>query len=133
MGGATEAGPLAAVEQFVEAFNNDDVERMQAACTDETTIVDDVAPHLWSGLGATTTWYRGMAGMAGGYGMSDWSVTLDATPEVTVTGHQAYVVHPSHVRWTQDGRPIERPGFMTMALGEHADGWRIAALAWTWT
>ena len=132
MGGATEGGPLTAVRQFVEAFNNDDVERMQAACTDETVIVDDVPPHQWSGLGATTTWYHGMAGMAAGYGMSDWSVTLDETPEVTVTGNRAYVVHPIHVRWRQDGRAIERPGFMTMALDDGAEGWLISALVWTW-
>ena len=54
MGAATEGGPMAAVHAFVEAFNDDDVERMQAACTDETVIVDDVPPHQWSGFGATT-------------------------------------------------------------------------------
>lgn len=132
MAQSTESGPLAAVRRFVEAFNADDVEGMQAACTSETAIVDDVPPHEWSGPGATTIWYRGMAGMASGFGMSDWSVALDEPPQVTASGEQAYVVHPIHVRWQQDGKSIERPGFMTMALRDGPEGWRISALAWTW-
>ena len=73
-----------------------------------------------------------MAGMGTGYGMADWSVTLDDPSEVTVSERQAYVVVPVDVRWTQHGTPTERTGFMTMALREEAERWRIAALAWTW-
>lgn len=124
---------MAAVRQFVDGFNDHDIARAQAACTDETAIIDDFPPHAWAGRGATTRWYEEMAGMAVEYGMSDWSVTLDEPLQVAVSGRDAYVVAPIGVRWLQDGTPAGRTGFMTMALAEVADGWRISALAWTWT
>jgi hypothetical protein len=132
MTGSTSVGPMVAIRQFVEGFNNDDVDLAQAACTDETSIIDDFPPHEWAGRGAATTWYRDMAGMATGYGMSDWSVTLNEPSNVTVSERLAYVVVPVDVRWLQHGKPIERTGFMTAALREEAEGWRISALAWTW-
>jgi hypothetical protein len=125
-------GPMVAVRQFVEGFNSDDVDRMQAACVDETSIIDDFPPHEWMGRGATTRWYREMAGMAAGYGMSDWSVALDEPRHVAVSDRNAYVVVPIDVRWLQDGAPVERTGSMTVALRERAEGWRISACAWTW-
>lgn len=72
-----------------------------------------------------------MAEFAAGYGMSDWSVTVNE-PRVTVSDGEAYAVVPVDVRWLQGGTPDERTGFMTVALREGAEGWCIAACAWTW-
>ena len=129
---STDAGPLMAVRQFVEGFNNDDMDLAAAACADETFIIDDFPPHMWTGRGTATRWYRDMAGMATGYGMSEWSVTLDEPRHVAVSDREAYVVAPVDVRWLQHGRREVRTGFMTLALREEAEGWRISALAWTW-
>src|SRR6478752_8280008 len=127
MTGSTETGPIVAVREFVAGFNADDAVRMQAACTDATSIIDDFPPHEWSGSGAATTWYLDMSGMASGYGMSAWSVTLDEPRDVTVSGGRAYVAVPVGVRWQQEGKPVERPGFLTASLREEARGWRISA------
>lgn len=132
MTGSFEIGPMVAVRQFVEGFNNDDIDLAQAACANETSIIDDFPPHEWTGPRATTRWYRDMARMAGSYGMSDWSVTPDEPRSITVSDQQAYVVVPIDVRWLQDGTPAARTGFMTLALREEAEGWRISACAWTW-
>jgi hypothetical protein len=123
---------MAAVRQFIEGFNNDNVDLAQAACADETSIIDDFPPHEWTGRGATTRWYRDMARMATEQGMSDPSVTLAEPRHVTVSDRHAYVVVPIDVRWLQDGTPTETTGFMTMALRDGAEGWRISACAWTW-
>ncbi len=132
MTGSTEIGPMVAVRQFVEGFNNHNVDLAQAACADETSIIDDFPPHEWTGRGATTSWYRDMARMATEYGMSDPSVTLKEPRHVTVSDRHAYVVVPIDVRWLQDGTQEERTGSMTLALSEGAEGWRISACAWTW-
>ena len=123
---------MVAVRRFVEGFNNDDVELCQTACSEETSIIDDFPPHEWIGREATTRWYRDMAGMAAEYGMSDWSVLLDEPRYVTVSDRHAYVVVPLAARWLQDGEPEERTGYLTAALRERAEGWRISAFAWTW-
>ena len=79
MTGSEQCDPIDAVRAFVEGFNNDDVDAMQAACTDDTSIIDDFPPHQWLGSGATTRWYRDMAEWATGYDMADWSVLLGET------------------------------------------------------
>ena len=122
-----------AVRGFVEGFNADDGELAQAACVDEVWIIDDFPPHEWTGPAAAATWYRDMAGMATGYGMSEWSVTLNEPREVTVfwTGTPMWWF-PSLCRWLLNGATVERNGFMTMSLRDEDQGWRISALAWTW-
>jgi hypothetical protein len=129
---STEIGPMGPVRQFVEGFNGNDVELAQAACMDETTIIDDLPPHEWSGPLATTSWLRDMARVAADYGMSGWSLTLGEPRHVIVSDGHAYVVVPADVRWLQDGTPAERACLMTMALRQNADGWLISSLAWTW-
>jgi ketosteroid isomerase-like protein len=120
------------VRQFIEAFNRHDVELAQAACTNVTTIIDDLAPHEWTGHLATTSWLRDMAQVAGEYGMSDWSVTLGEPRHEVVSDGHAYVVVPAGARWLQDGAPAERSCLVTMALRQTADGWRISSVAWAW-
>ena len=132
MTGSADTGPMVAVRQFVEGFNNGDIDLAQAACTDETSIVDDFPPHEWAGPGATTRWYREMAAMATESGMSDWSVTLAEPRHITVSGRHAYVVIPADVRWQQDGASTGRTAALTAAIREEAEGWRISAFTWTW-
>ena len=132
MAASIEQGPIGAVRQFVEAFNRHDVDGMQAACADSTSIIDDFPPYEWSGPLATTSWYREMAGMASGYGMADWSVTLGEPRHVIVSDGHAYVVVPADVRWLQDGAPAERTCAVTMTLRDGDQGWGISSLAWTW-
>lgn len=133
MTGSTDSGPMVAVRRFVAGFNDDDVEEMQASCLAETSIVDDFPPHEWSGIGAATSWYRDMAAMATGYGMSDWSVLLDEPRHVAESDAHAYVVVPVVVRWLQEGAEVERTGFFTAALREVEERWSISAFAWTWS
>jgi hypothetical protein len=124
---------MEAVRRFVKAFNADDVDGMQAACTDTTFIIDDFSPHEWSGRHATTTWYREMARFAAGYSMSEWSISLGEPRHVIVSEGRAYVAVPADVRWLRDASPAARQCLMAMTLHEGARGWRISSLAWAWS
>lgn len=133
MTASNDTGPMAAVRQFIDGFNSNDVELAQGACADENSIIDDFPPYEWTGRGATTNWLTDMAQMGAEYGMSEPSVTLDAPhAHVIVSAKHAYVVVPIDVQWLQDGAPDERTGRLTLALGEGPGGWRISALAWAW-
>lgn len=57
------AGPVAAsdktdvmvpVNQFVDAFNKGDIKGLEAACTEQMSIIDEFPPHEWHGAGAIT-------------------------------------------------------------------------------
>lgn len=132
MAGSTEIGPMLALHRFVEGFNNDDVDLVQAACVDESSIIDDFPPYQWTGRAATTRWYRDLAGMAAQYGGSDWSVVLDEPRHLMVSDRLAYVVIPVTARWLENGTPAKRTGYLTAALRELTEEWRISAFAWTW-
>jgi hypothetical protein len=123
---------MGAVHGFIQAFNDDDVDRIQAACADETSIVDDFPPYEWNGSRATTRWHDDMAVVAAEYGMSDWSVAVDEPRHVVVTDRIAYVVVPIAARWSENGTPADRTGHLTAALRELSEGWRISAFTWTW-
>ena len=67
-----EAGPVAAsqkadvmapVRQFVDGFNKSDIKMAQAACADQTFIIDDFPPNEWRGSGATSKWFRDLTRM----------------------------------------------------------------------
>ena len=45
----TSDDPMAAVRQYVEAFNNGDPTAMAAACADPMQILDGMSPHVWQG------------------------------------------------------------------------------------
>jgi hypothetical protein len=128
----TDVGPMAAVRSFVEAFNNDEPDLIQAACEDDTLIIDDFPPHVWSGSRSATRWYQDMVRMAGEFGMSEPSIRLEEPGRVIGADGSAYVVVPVDVRWQESGAPGQRPGYMTMAVREGAEGWSLSACAWTW-
>lgn len=128
----TDLGPMTAVRAFVEAFNKDNADLIQASCEDETLIIDDFPPHAWSGSRAATRWYEDMVRMADEFRMSEPSVRLEEPGKVMGTDGSAYVVVPVDVRWVQDGTTAQRAGYMTMAAREGLKGWRISACAWTW-
>ena len=67
-----EADVMAPVRQFVDGFNKSDIKMAQAACADQTVIIDDFPPHEWRGSGATSKWFRDLARMAKKNGMSDF-------------------------------------------------------------
>ena len=44
--GTAEAGAMAAVNQFIAAFNSGDQKAIVDACTAQAAIIDDFPPHL---------------------------------------------------------------------------------------
>ena len=132
MAGTIQGALMVAVRAFIDAFNRNDVIGAQAASTSETTIIDDLPPHLWTGSQATTRWLSEMARMGAESAMSDPAVTPEEPRHVLVSDRRGYFVVPVDVRWLQNGRPDARTGSMTFAVGDEGDGWRISALAWNW-
>ena len=49
--------PMAAVRQYVDAFNNGDPKAMAAACADPMQILDGMSPHVWQGPTAAEDWW----------------------------------------------------------------------------
>jgi hypothetical protein len=124
--------PLEAVAQYIDGFNNGNAEVMAATFDVPGSILDGMPPHLWQGPTATQDWYRDVLAEGERHGASGYFVTLDKPLHETITGDAAYVAVPATMTFNVGGKRVEQTGaIFTVALHERADGWRIAAWAWT--
>ena len=123
--------PLAAVQQYIDAFNKGDQEAMSAAFAVPGSILDGMAPHLWLGPTAAQDWYRDVLVEGEQHGASDYFVTLGEPLHNNITGDSAYVVVPATMKFKVQNQEILQTGAMfTVALRKLAEGWSIAAWAW---
>jgi len=122
---------MAAAKQFVDGFNKGDIKSAVAACADQTSIIDDFAPHHWNGPGACAKWADDFGAFAKANGVTDGVVTLGKARHVDVTGDRAYIVSPAIFAYKLKGKPVKEGGAtFTFALQKGATGWRI--VGWTW-
>jgi len=126
------ADPLAAVQRYIDAFNQGDVEQMAGAFADSAAILDGMPPHLWQGPAATREWYRDVLIEGELHGASGYFVTIGEAVHNAITDGSAYVVVPATMTFTLNGREVTQTGAsFTVALRKQSEGWRIAAWAWT--
>jgi len=122
---------MAVVNQWDDGFNKGDMKSAVAACADQTSIIDDLAPHEWHGAGACSKWMKDAAAFFKKNEMTNVVSTLSKPRHVDVTGDRAYVVVPATLTYTEKGKPVkEDPATVTMSLQKTASGWRITGWAW---
>jgi ketosteroid isomerase-like protein len=123
--------PIAAVRQYLDAFNRGDAELMAATFAVPGAILDGMAPHLWMGPTAAQDWYRDVLIEGKAHGDSGYFVTLGEPLHNNVTGDSAYMVVPATMTFQVQGKQVTQTGaIFTVALRKIAEGWRIAAWAW---
>jgi ketosteroid isomerase-like protein len=124
--------PLAAVRQYVDAFNNGDVEVMAATCSVPASILDGLAPHVWQGPTACQDWYRDVLTAGDKEDATGYLVILGEPRHVDITGDRAYVVVPATMTFkVHDRQMTQSVSTFSVALQKLAVGWRITAWAWT--
>jgi ketosteroid isomerase-like protein len=123
--------PLAAVRQYIDAFNKGDVEVMAATFAKDAAILDGMAPHLWLGPTAARDWYRDVLAEGEHVGADDYFVTIGEALHNNSTGDAAYVVVPATMTFRLKDKQVTQTGAkFIVALRKSAQGWRIASWAW---
>ena len=123
--------PMAAVRQYVEAFNNGDESAMAAACADPMQILDGMSPHVWQGPTAAQDWYRDALHEAEHAGASGLHIGVGEPRHVDVTGDYGYVVVPVTFAYNlPDKQVMQTDAFFTVALRKVGSEWRLTAWAW---
>jgi ketosteroid isomerase-like protein len=135
------AGPVAAsdktdiiavVHQFADGINKGDVKSAVATCAEQTSIIDDFAPHEWHGSGACAKWWSDFDASDKAAGITEVLVTLGKARHVDITGDRAYVVNPASLTYKEKGKAIRQTGSVwTVALHKDASGWHITGWAWS--
>jgi ketosteroid isomerase-like protein len=133
------AGPAAATDKtdvmslihhWVDAFNKGDTQSMVAACADQTSIIDDFAPHEWHGAGACAKWSSDFQVFAKASEFTDMAVTVGKPWHIDATADFAYVVAPATFSYKQKGKPAKESAVLTVSLQKSAAGWRMTGWAW---
>jgi ketosteroid isomerase-like protein len=123
--------PMAAVQQYVEAFNNGDSTAMAATCADPMQILDGMSPHVWHGPTAAEDWWRDVLSEGEHLGASGYHIKLGEPRHVDVTGDYAYVVAPATMTFDLRGQLVTQSGSVyTVALRKVGSDWLITAWAW---
>ena len=123
--------PLAAIQQYIDAFNRGDAPAMAAVFDVPGQILDGMAPHVWQGPTAALDWYKDVLIEGEAHGVSGYFVTLGDPLHNNVTNNSAYVVLPATMKFDVKGTKAEQTGAVfTVAFRKTVGGWRVAAWAW---
>jgi ketosteroid isomerase-like protein len=123
---------MAPIRQFIDGFNKGDTKSAFAAyTTGNITIVDEFAPHLWTGPNAHRAWAADYDKHAAATGVTDGLVKYSAPTRSEIEGDLAYVVFPTVYLYKEHGKPLAEEGQVTMVLHAETGGWKIRS--WTWS
>jgi SnoaL-like domain len=119
------------VTRILDKFNSGDTKAWLSAQQDNTLIVDEFAPHTWSGAGSPQRWLDAYAKDAQANGVIGGRVDYGKPLQATSDGTTAYIVLPTTYRFVQKGAKMAEPGSMTFVTTREGDGWKIAS--WTYS
>jgi len=121
---------VAAANAYNDAMNKNDMAGAAKSYALSATIIDEFAPHVWTGANAFQQWGADYGTFAKAQKMSDPWVTLAKPRHVNVEGDRAYVVFPATFKFKKAGKPVAEPALMTVALVKLDGQWKIAAWSW---
>jgi len=119
------------VTTIIDKFNSGDAKAWIAAQEDNTLIVDEFGPHVWSGPGSPQRWLDAYAKDSQASGVTSPRVDYGKPLQATSDGKSAYIVLPTTYRFVQKGAKMAEPSSMTFVVNREGDGWKIAS--WTYS
>jgi ketosteroid isomerase-like protein len=116
---------------IIDKFNGGDVKAWVSAQADDTLIVDEFAPHAWSGAGSAKRWLDDYAKDATANGITGGRVDYGQPLQARSDGTTAYVVLPTTYRFMQKGVKMAEPSSMTFVMKRQGNGWTVTS--WTYS
>jgi hypothetical protein len=118
---ATGDDPAAPLRQFIDSFNSGNVPSAFAAyATGSITIVDEFAPHLWTGPNAAHDWADAYDKHAQATDVTDGKVTYGKPTRIEQMADAAYVVMPTVYLYKEHGKAIKEEGQITAVLNRES-------------
>jgi hypothetical protein len=130
MASARDAGIATTIKTMMDGFNKGDVAGVKAIHIAEPTIVDNVAPFVWSGAGSFDKWLGDLMKAEAAAGKSDGQVWFGESVDEQISGDRAYVVTPCSYTYKQGGKTVRESGFIAFTLVKAGGTWKVAS--WTW-
>jgi hypothetical protein len=121
----------APVRQFIDGFNSGNVQSVFAAyASGPITIVDEFAPHIWTGPNAAHEWADAYDKHARATGVTDGKVTYSKPTRIVEDANTAYIVMPTLYLYNEHGKPLKEEGQITAVMNRESGAWKIRG--WTW-
>ena len=119
------------VTTIIDKFNAGDTKAWVAAQEDNSLIVDEFGPHVWTGAGSPQRWLDAYAKDAQVNGITGSRVDYGKPLQATSDGKTAYIVLPTTYRFVEKGTKMAEPSNMTFVVNRNGSGWKIAS--WTYS
>lgn len=122
----------APIQQMLNGFNTGDMKLVTASYVagGNIVIIDEVAPHLWTGAKANDTWLADLDKHDKALGVTDGKVTAKPASRTEVDGDNAYVVVPVTYTYKQKDKPMAQEAHMVFVLHKEGGAWKIASWVW---
>ena len=123
---------LKPINQLIAGLNKGDMKAVGAAyAPGDITIIDEFAPHLWTGPKAAQGWAAGFDKMGKDLVLTDAALKNARPIRTEVDATTGYVVMSVLYTYKDHGKPMAEDGRMTFALAKVGPAWKIKG--WTWT
>lgn len=129
----TASNPMTVIHQFIDDFDKGDMAGAKAAHVDAPTIIDEVAPYMWSGSGAVEGWAADLAKEDKANGDTAGKVRLGRVLLNNVEADKAYVHLNADYLYREHRKSMVEHGGFTFALTREGGDWKIAAWSWNGT
>jgi hypothetical protein len=123
---------MAPIKAFVAGTNSGDMKAAAAAHVAAPDIIDEFAPHHWSGSDAFAAWGAAYGKDAKANGVTDGALKMKKPHRLQIDGDSAYAVVPTDYSYKRQGKAVVEHGTITYALTRTPQGWRIAAWTYSW-
>lgn len=119
------------VTTIIDKFNAGDIKAWVAAQEDNTLIVDEFGPHVWSGAGSAQRWLDDYAKDAQANKITGSRVDYGKPLQATSDGKTAYIVLPTTYSFVEKGTKMSEPSSITFVVNRDGNGWKVAS--WTYS
>lgn len=122
----------ATVHSFIDAINRGDMTAAAATHVAAPSIIDEFAPHHWTGPTAFADWAADFGKDSTANKITGSKLVPHNAKRLTVEADHAYVVMPTDYTFRQGTKTMIEYGSITYALDKTTAGWRIAAWSYSW-
>ena len=118
------------VNSLVAATNTGSPTRVSSYFTSNATVVDEVAPYMWTGPGAGARWWQAVMAQSRAQHMQNMRASAQTIKYWNVTGNSAWVSVPLTVSSTMNGRPVREIGIWVLTLTRSGGSWLVSSASW---
>jgi ketosteroid isomerase-like protein len=124
------AAVMAPISAILAATNADKGAELGTYYTPDAVVVDEFAPHVWTGPTAAAQWWAGVDKQMAQMGTHAIHAAAQPIKHFDVTGDSAYVVVPLNISYAVKGKPGHETGLFTLTLRRSGGTWKIATQTW---